>query len=106
MESASSARCSERLCSKALASSFEGTGVIVVGPYLPDGGTANIYLDGNLDRTVDVYSDEDARKGAESVWHKFGLPLGAHTVKVEVLGEPFGDSAGSQVILTDLIVFR
>ncbi len=85
---------------------FEGTGVIVVGPYLPDGGQVNVYLDGALDSTVDVYSDEEASKGGESVWHMFGLPLGAHTVRIEVLGEPYGDSAGSRVVLNDLVVFR
>jgi hypothetical protein len=85
---------------------FEGTGVIVVGPYLPDGGQVSVYLDGSLDSTVDVFSDEEAAKGGESVWHKFGLPLGAHRVRIEVVGEPYGDSTGSRVVLNDLVVFR
>lgn len=85
---------------------FDGTGVIVVGPYLPDGGKANVYLDGELAGTVDVFSDEENAKGGESVWHRFGLPLGPHAVKIEVLGEPYGASTGSQVVLTDLVVFR
>ena len=33
---------------------FTGTGAIVVGPYLASGGTAEVYVDGKLDRKVDV----------------------------------------------------
>ncbi len=29
-----------------------------------------------LDRTVDVYPDEDHRKNGEAVWHAFGLKNG------------------------------
>ena len=69
---------------------FEGTGAILVGPYLPAGGKAAVYLDGKLDRTVDVYPDENARKNGESVWHAFRLKPGKHTVRVVVLGEAYG----------------
>jgi hypothetical protein len=85
---------------------FHGTGAILVGPYMPTGGRADIYLDGKLDQTVDVYPDEDARKGGESVWHAFGLPAGDHNLRVVVRGERFGDSKGSEITLTDLVVFR
>ena len=67
---------------------FDGTGVIVVGPYLPKGGKADVYLDGKLDRTVDVYPDENSIQGGESVWHAFGLKNGKHAVRVVVKGEP------------------
>jgi hypothetical protein len=85
---------------------FEGTGVIVVGPYLTNGGTADVYLDGKLARTVDVYPDEDSNKGGESVWHAFGLANRKHTVKVSVRGERYAGSKGSAVGLQDLVVFR
>ena len=58
--------------------SFDGTGAIVVGPYLSNGGMADVYLDGKLDRTVDVYPDEDSNKGGEAVWHAFGEERQAH----------------------------
>ena len=57
---------------------FEGTGVMIVGPYLQNGGTADIYLDGKLSRKVDVYPDENAQKNGESVWHEFKLKPGKH----------------------------
>lgn len=85
---------------------FDGTGAIVVGSYLPNGGKASVYLDGKLDKTVDVFSDEQASKGGESVWHAFGLRAGKHTVKVVVLGEPYTGSKGSDVAVDDLVVFR
>lgn len=85
---------------------FTGTGVIVVGPYLPTGGKADLYLDGKLSRTVDVNSDEKAIKGGESVWHQFGLKNGKHTVRLVVRGEPYGDGKGTDVAIEDLVVFR
>lgn len=86
--------------------SFSGTGAILTGPYLPDGGKAEIYLDGKLEGVVDVYSDEKAAKGGEAVWHAFGLKPGGHTLRIVVLGEPYPGSAGARVTLEDLIVFR
>mgnify|MGYP000938062226 CR=1 FL=1 len=86
--------------------SFEGTGAIVTGSYLPTGGKADVYLDGKLDRTVDVYPDEDAAKGGEAVWHAFGLKSGKHTVRLVLTGEPYPGSKGSEVSLEDIIVFR
>lgn len=86
--------------------SFEGTGAIVVGPYLPTGGKAAVYLDGKLDRTVDVYPDEDHFKSGEDVWHAFGLKPGKHTIRVAVLGEPYPGSKGADIGLESLIIFR
>jgi hypothetical protein len=85
---------------------FSGTGAVLVGSYLPEGGKADVYLDGRLDRTVDVNSDEDQGKGDESVWHRFGLKNGPHTVRLVVRGEAMYDSKGTAVSLQDLVVFR
>jgi hypothetical protein len=85
---------------------FEGTGAIVVGPYLPAGGKADVYLDGKLDQTVDVYPDEDHVKLSEAVWHAFGLTPGKHTVRLVVRGEPFPGSRGANIQVEDMVVFR
>ena len=85
---------------------FEGTGAIVLGPYLPTGGKLEVHLDGKLDRVMDVYSDEDHSKGDEAVWHAFKLKPGKHTVRLVVLGEPYGESRGTDVCVEGLIVFR
>ena len=86
--------------------SFDGTGAIISGSYLPNGGKADVYLDGKLDRTVDVYPDEDHSKSGEDVWHAFGLKNTKHTIRLVVRGEPYPGSKGSDIALTDLIAFR
>lgn len=85
---------------------FDGTGVIVVGPYMPTGGKADVYFDGKPDRTVDVYPDEDSNKGGDAVWHAFNLKPGKHTVRIVVRGEPYPGSKGAEIALTDLVIFR
>jgi hypothetical protein len=85
---------------------FTGTGAMVVGPYLPTGGKADVYLDGKLDRTVDVYPDEADAKGGETVWHKFGLRDGRHEIRLVVRGEPYPGSKGTDISVKDLVVFR
>jgi hypothetical protein len=85
---------------------FTGTGAIVVGPYLPTGGKADVYLDGKLHRTVDANSDEKASKGGEAVWHAFGLKAGEHTVRIVVRGEPAWDGPGADIAIEDLVVFQ
>lgn len=85
---------------------FEGTGAIIVGPYMPTGGKADVYLDGKLDRTVDVYPDEDSWKFSDAVWHVFGLKPGTHTVRLVVLGAPYPGSNGSEISVEGLVVFR
>lgn len=85
---------------------FKGTGAIVTGPYLAAGGAAQIYLDGKLDRTVDVYPDEDRTKSGESIWHAFGLKNGQHTIRLVVMGEPAMGSKGANIEIDDLVYFR
>ena len=85
---------------------FEGTGFIVTGPYLPDGGFVEVWLDGKRVNNVDVCSDEPSIKGDESVYHQFGLKRGRHRVQLKVLGVRYKDSAGARVAVQDLIVFR
>ena len=80
----------------------------LVGPYLDqrEAGMAEIHLDGKLVATVDVSSDEDREKGSESIYHDFRLSPGKHTLRVAVLGKPYGVSKGTRVVLRDLVVFR
>lgn len=85
---------------------FQGTGFIVTGPYMPAGGTADIYLDGKLVKTVDVYPDEDSWKNGDSVYHAFRLKNARHTVRVAVRGEPYPGSKGADVGIDDMVVFR
>jgi hypothetical protein len=85
---------------------FEGTGAILTGWFLPTGGLADVYLDGELSRTVDVYPDEKDVKFGEAIWHAFGLEDGEHEVRLVVRGEPYAESEGADVTVSDLTVFR
>ena len=85
---------------------FDGTGAVLVGTYIPDGGKAAVYLDGELQADIDAYSDEEGSKGNESLWHIFGLESGLHELELVVLGEPYPGSKGSKIIIEDLVVFQ
>lgn len=85
---------------------FSGTGAIVCGPYSAEGGMADVYIDGKLDCTVDVADDDGRRKVMDSVWHRFDLPPGKHTLKLVVRGEPFGHSKGTEIRVHSLIIYR
>ena len=87
--------------------SFRGVGVILSGPFLPTGGQAEVFLDGESMGRIDSYQDGDRNpKRSESLWHRFGLPPENTPCKVVVLGEPMFDSPGSDVSIESLIVFE
>ena len=86
--------------------SFTGTGAAITGILLPTGGQAEVYLDGELSRTIDVYPDEPNLKARESIWHQFGLGNGRHHLRLVVLGQPFGESRGADISITGLLVFE
>ena len=86
--------------------SFRGTGAILSGPLMTNGGTADIYLDGELHRTVDVYTDTRRNRVSEAVWHAFGLPEEEHSLRVVARGETPAGGQGTDITLEKLIVFR
>jgi hypothetical protein len=84
---------------------FSGTGVAITGTFLPTGGQADVYLDGELSRTIDVYPDEPSAKTNETLWHEFGLEDKQHEVRIVVRGEPYEHSNGTDISVTSLLVF-
>lgn len=84
---------------------FEGTGVVVSGPFLPTCGKAEFVLDGKAPKVSDCYPDEGNRKLNDSMFHAFGLAKGKHTLRIRVLGERIFDSKGTEIALNDVIVF-
>lgn len=85
---------------------FEGTGVSITGILLPNGGQAEVWLDDELHRTIDVYPDEEMAKARESLWHAFGLEDKRHDLRIVVLGEPYGASTGSNISISGVQVFE
>jgi len=85
---------------------FTGTGVSLVGNWWKDGGKADIYVDGNLHRSIDTYYDFANQQHTESIWHIMNLQPGEHKVKLVVKGEKRPESAGTNVYITSAVVFR
>lgn len=63
---------------------FEGTGAIITASFVPTGGQADVYLDGEFSRTVDTYPDEDSFKRSDALWRDYYLEDGKHTLRVVV----------------------
>ena len=70
---------------------FEGTGVSLVGNWLKDGGKADVYVDGQLKRTIDCYFNFAKQEHWNmNLYHITNLPEGKHTIKLVVKGEEKG----------------
>ncbi|MFB3787745.1 MAG: ADP-ribosylglycohydrolase family protein [bacterium] len=82
---------------------FEGTGAMVLGSYNPNAGLANIYLDGEKKRSINMYYHRG--KGSESLFHVMGLPRGKHTITIEVAGRKDPNSGDYAVFIDKAIVF-
>ena len=89
---------------------FEATGFILTGSYLPAGGKLDVFLDDNAAETLDVYLEGESERAGESVFHRFGLANSKHSLRIVVRGEPYEGSSrepkGREVVLKDLVVFR
>ncbi|MCX6315640.1 MAG: ADP-ribosylglycohydrolase family protein [Sphingobacteriales bacterium] len=87
--------------------SFNGTGISLMGNWVKDGGKADVYLDGKFQRRINTYYNYAAQEHRDvSIWHKFQLSPGKHTVKLLVAGEKHPDSMGANIYLTQAILFK
>ena len=85
---------------------FSGTGISIDGNWYKDGGKADIYVDGNLHRTIDTYYDFADQQHTTSIWHILNLKPGDHKVRLVVKGEKRPESAGTKVYITSAIIFK
>ncbi|MBE0448229.1 MAG: S-layer homology domain-containing protein [Actinobacteria bacterium] len=74
--------------------SFYGTGITWVGHKSTSAGIAKVYIDGIYQGNVDLYGALDYQ---QLLYTKAGLPLGAHTIKIEVSGAKSAISSGYEV---------
>jgi hypothetical protein len=87
--------------------SFEGTGVALKGNWFKDGGRADVYLDGKLQRSIDTYYYySNQEHTGVSLWHVFQLQPGNHLIKVKVRGEKRSESLGTNVYITEAIIYK
>jgi hypothetical protein len=89
-----------------LAIDFSGTGISLAGNWFRDGGKADIYVDGNLYRTIDTYYDFANQQHTESIWHALNLKPGDHSVRVVVKGEKRPESKGTRIYITSATIFK
>jgi hypothetical protein len=70
---------------------FTGTSIALYMNKMDIGGMVNIYLDGNLEDTLDTYSSEWVQSA--KVFERKNLPAGEHTLRVEVAGKSIDGGA-------------
>ncbi len=87
----------------AIRMTFDGTGISWVGVDGPNRGRAQLWVDGNLVRTVDQYASTRTFGVVRSV---NGLTAGTHVVRILVLGTRRPASAGTTVAIDRLDVLR
>jgi len=86
---------------------FTGTGITLMGNWTKDGGTADIYLDGELNRTIDSYFFRSNQEHYDiNLWHVFGLASGDHTIRLKVKGEKRAESQGTRIYITEALIFN
>ena len=85
---------------------FQGTGISLTGNWYKDGGKADIYVDGALNRSIDTYYNFARQQHTESIWHVLNLKPGDHEVKLVVKGEKRPESEGTKVYITSATIFK
>jgi hypothetical protein len=85
---------------------FSGTGVSIEGNWFKDGGKADIYVDGKLNRSIDTYYNFANQQHTVSIWHALNLQAGDHKVKIVVKGDKRGESAGTRIYITSATFFK
>jgi hypothetical protein len=87
--------------------SFEGTGISLVGNWLNDGGKADVFVNGQFKRTIDCYFHYAGQQHRNmDIFHVTGLEEGKHTLKLVVKGEKRPESEGTNVYITEAVVFK
>jgi len=85
---------------------FTGTGVAIYGNWFRDGGKADIYVDGILNRTIDTYYFFANQQHTECIWHVMNLSPGEHKVKLVVRGEKRPEAEGARIYITSATIFK
>ena len=83
--------------------SFHGTGIALAGHARPDGGRADVYLDGKKAGQIDGF----AAKGTNDndAWHRMDLADGPHTVRIVVRADADARSSGTRIRLDRAVVY-
>jgi hypothetical protein len=86
---------------------FVGTGVSIVGNWFKDCGKADIFVDGEMKRTIDGYfSFANQTHTDMNLYHITNLTQGKHTIRVVVKGEKRPEATAANLYLSKAIVFK
>jgi hypothetical protein len=85
---------------------FTGTGISFEGNWFKDGGKADIYVDGQLHRSIDTYYNFANQQHTVSIWHVLNLKPGAHQVRLVVKGAKRPEATGTRVYITSATIFN
>jgi hypothetical protein len=84
---------------------FDGAAVAIQGDFSPDGGRADVSLDGELQaRGIDAYVIENTNDNV--LWHAYGLKPGAHTLRIVVRNDADPRSKGKKLIIQNAVVYQ
>jgi len=87
--------------------SFEGTGVSIAGNWDRNCGKADIYVDGEIKRTIDCYFNySNQSPGNTNLYLITNLPEGKHTIRIVVKGEKRAEAEGMNVYLSEAVVYK
>jgi len=86
---------------------FEGTGVSIVGNWFKDCGKADIFVDGEMKRTIDGYFGFANQTHTDmNLYHITNLIQGKHIIRVVVKGEKRPEATASNIYLSKAVVFK
>jgi hypothetical protein len=83
---------------------FTGAALAVVGGMTPEGGRADVYLDGQPAHAIDAYVG--GRTHDNDLWHVYGLAQGPHTLRIVTRADADPRSKGTTVSLAEAVVYR
>ena len=83
---------------------FTGAALAVVGGMTPEGGRADVYLDGLPAHAIDVYVG--GRTHDNDVWHVYGLAQGPHTLRIVTRADADPGSKGTTISIAEAVVYR
>ena len=84
---------------------FSGTGIAIYGNWFRDGGKADIYVDGILNRTIDTYYFFANQQHTECIWHVMNLEPRGHRIRMVVRGEKRPEAEAARVYITGATIF-
>ena len=85
---------------------FNGTGVMIAGHWHKDHGMADVYLDGELVRTIDTYYwVANWGNPMAFLYHNTTLPEGEHEVRIDVKGAKNPKSEDTKITITGAVVY-